>query len=148
MQKLLFIFLLFTGCYTVCAQGDEAHQFPQMEDQWLRAAPPNAMMLAAYGQLTNNTHTDAILIGAYSPAFQIAEIHKTTITNGVASMAQQHQLMIKAGEKLQFQPGGLHIMLMQPKQKILAGEKIKICLIYQQDDKEFVQHIMFPVEKR
>ena len=144
MKKLSFILLICLVSTAIIAEEN----FPKIENHWLRAAPPNAMMLAAYGELTNNNNADKILIGAYSPDFSMAEIHKTIITDGVARMVHQPQLIIKAHGQLTFEPGGLHIMLMHPTKSIKAGEEIKICLIYKQGEKETVQHIMFPVEKK
>ncbi|MBL4773072.1 MAG: copper chaperone PCu(A)C [Alcanivoracaceae bacterium] len=144
MKKLSFILLTCLVSTAIMA----GENFPKIENHWLRAAPPNAMMQAAYGELTNYSNEDKILIGAYSPDYNMIEIHKTTITDGVASMIHQPQLTIKPNDKLIFEPGGLHIMLMHPTKSIKAGEKIKICLIYQQGDKETVQHILFPVIRK
>ena len=144
MKKSLLILLLVLISFNCFAQ----ETFPNIASHWLRAAPPNAMMLAAYGELSNETGEDKILIGAFSPDFNMAEIHKTIVTDGVARMVHQEQLTIKPGAKLLFKPGGLHIMLMHPTAKIKVGEEVKICLIYQQGDKEIVQHIMFPVIKK
>lgn len=144
MKKFIFILSIVLLNFTVVAQEN----FPLIEKHWLRAAPPNAMMMAAYGQLTNNTKEDRVLIGAYSPDFANVEIHQSTIINGVATMKQQHEITLIKGESLIFQPNGLHIMLMNPQNKIKLGDKIKICLIYKKNGHEEVQHIMFPVEKK
>ncbi|MBL4660075.1 MAG: copper chaperone PCu(A)C [Alcanivoracaceae bacterium] len=144
MKKLSFILLICLVSTAIIAE----EYFAKIENHWLRAAPPNAMMLAAYGQLTNDDDEDKILIGAYSPDFNMAEIHKTIITDGVARMIHQPQLIIKPHDQLTFEPGGLHIMLMHPNKAIKVGEEIKICLIYKQGDKELVQHIMFPVVRK
>lgn len=119
--------------------------FPDISNHWLRAAPPNAKMLAAYGQLQNNTNHNKKLIGAFSPDFHMTEIHKTIIDDGMAKMVHQPEQTIAPKDTLIFKPGGLHIMLMHPKRKITVGDSVKICLIYQQGDQETVQHLMFPV---
>ena len=142
-QSVIIFFLLFSS-FIVFADDT----FPDINNYWLRAAPPNAMMMAAYGDLNNDTDKQKILIGAYSPDFGMAEIHKTIITDGVARMVHQAEIIIKPHEQLSFKPGGLHIMLMQPSKTISTGDKIKICLIYRQGDMESVQHIMFPVIKK
>ena len=126
-----------------CALAEET--LPTMKNHWLRAAPPNASMMAAYGQLYNNSKQKQTLIGAYSPDFGMTEIHKTVITEGMARMEHQPNLSLASNDQLNFKPGGLHIMLMHPKKPIKAGDSIKICLFYQQGDKQVVQHIMFPV---
>ncbi|VAW33382.1 hypothetical protein MNBD_GAMMA01-1782 [hydrothermal vent metagenome] len=147
MQKKILIALLFLSCYPFLF-ASASDNFLTVSDHWLRAAPPNAMMLAAYAKLSNNTGTDKILIGAASPDFAMVEIHKSVIIDGIASMVHQPELIIKKGETLTLQPGGLHIMLMHPKSPVKAGDSIKICLIYTQDGIEVIQHVIFPVEKK
>ncbi len=121
---------------------------PKINDYWLRAAPPNAMMQAAYGELTNKTGQDIKLIGAYSPAFKMTEVHKTIITDGIARMVHQPELMIEKNKQLSFEPGGLHIMLMQPIVDFTIGDMIKINLIYIIDGQRIVDEIWFPVVKK
>jgi copper(I)-binding protein len=123
-------------------------QFPNLENHWLRAAPSNAVMLAAYGELTNNTNKDLLLVGAYSPAFSMTEIHKTIIKDGVARMIHQPELSIKKDHQLIFKPGGLHIMLMHPIIDFTIGDSIKINLIYMIDGKRVVDEIWFPVLRK
>jgi len=123
-------------------------KLPTVNDYWLRAAPPNAMMQAAYGELTNQTGQDIKLIGAYSPAFKMTEVHETVITDGIARMVHQPELVINNNEKLLFTPGGLHIMLMQPIIDFTIGDSIKINLIYQIDGERVIDEIWFPVVKK
>jgi copper(I)-binding protein len=139
---ILMILLLLSG--SVFAET----KFPEIKNQWLRAAPPGAMMLAAYLELTNTEPQDKVLIGAFSPDFKLAEIHETVIKQGIAKMVHQPELIIQANQKILFKPGGLHIMLMQPKQQFIEGDEVKICLIWKKDGKTSVQHIMFPVLKK
>jgi len=144
MRKHLLLSVLLLISINVLAENN----FPQISEYWVRTAPPNAMMQAAYGTLTNNSEKDIVLVNAYSPAFNMTEVHKSYIENGVAKMAHQPELIIKAGEKLVFKPGSYHIMLMHPIIKFTTGDEIKINLIYQQGDERKVQEIWFPVEDK
>lgn len=128
--------------------------FPDASDLWLRAAPPGAHMLAAYGRLTNNTGKTQVLTGAYAPDFGMAEIHKTVIENGMAKMRHQPRIVLQPGDTVVLKPGGLHIMLMQPEKDFAVGEMVKICLVYADDENaqdeksERVQHLWFPVKRQ
>ena len=144
MQKKYLVIALLLLSLTLNAEPE----FPDIKNNWLRAAPPGSMMLAAYGELTNNTTEDRVLIGAYSPDFNVAEIHKTIIKDGIAKMVHQSELIIKPNQQLLFKPAGLHIMLMQPSKQFVEGDQVKICLIYKVGDQTSVQHIMFPVVKK
>lgn len=141
------IFLLC--CFSLCAESQKqsVSGFPEVDKIWLRAAPPGVHMMAAYVTLKNATDRDMKLVGAYSPAFGMAEIHKTILENGVAKMREQKKIILKSGQELSMQPGGLHIMLMRPKSQPEIGEKVRICLIYEDNGKQLVQHLDFPVKQ-
>ena len=124
-------------------------EFPNASELWLREAPPNARMLAAYVTLENQTQQGLTITGAYAVDFGMAEIHKTIEVDGMLKMREQKELTLDVGSKIVMEPGGLHIMLMMPKKKFNAGDEAKICLIYQDNDgKEHVQHLVFPVKKQ
>ena len=138
----------FITLLLLCSISLASAQELEIENYWLRDAPPNASMRAAYGKLINPTDKDMHLVAAYSPAFQMTEIHKTIITDGIARMVHQPEIIIKQGDSVSFKPGGLHIMLMQPIIKYALGDQIKINFIYQQGDEKIIQEVWFPVEKR
>jgi copper(I)-binding protein len=127
----------------------QASEFPEASDLWLREAPPNARMLAAYVTLNNTTGDALTLTGAYAPDFGMAEIHKTVEVDGVLRMREQERLPLPAASTISMKPGGLHIMLMMPKQTFRVGDQARICLIYQNAaGQELIQHLDFPVLKQ
>ena len=144
MPKIILTLVLFISSWTINAEPE----FPETKDQWLRAAPPGSMMMAAYLELSNNSTKSEVLVGAYSPDFNLAEIHQTIIKDGMAKMVHQEEIKIQADQRLSFKPGGLHIMLMQPDKQFVEGDEVKICLIYKDGETTKVQHIMFPVVKK
>lgn len=123
-------------------------QTTKLTNYWLQAAPPNASVMAAYGELNNTNDKDIIIVDAYSPAFAMTMIHQSVVVDGVAKMIHHDEIIIKPHEKLVFKPGSYHIMLMQPQFKINKGDLIKINLIYKQGEDRQVQEDWFPVEFR
>lgn len=93
---------------------------------WVREGPPNAAVLAAYMRIENRTASDAVVVGADSPQFQRVEIHRTEVRDGIARMLPQERLSIPAGAAVELQPGGLHLMLMQPAERLESGAKVEI----------------------
>lgn len=81
---------------------------------WIRIAPPGAMMLAGYLTLSNTGDTVAELESVHSDVFGAVELHRTEIVDGVSRMRAVPNLSIAPGESVQLQPGGMHLMLMQP----------------------------------
>lgn len=138
----LFV-LLLVSTFTF-AQGPTA----ELSNYWLQAAPPNASVMAAYGELINNSDKNMNLVDAYSPAFAMTMIHQSVVVDGVAKMIHQDEIVIKPHEKLIFKPGSYHIMLMQPQFEINKGDLIKINLIFKSNDGKKVKETWFPVEFR
>jgi copper(I)-binding protein len=93
---------------------------------WVRALPPGSGMTAAYGELRNNSSNAIELAGFDSNAFAIVELHRSSMENGVSRMREQKGVQIAAGEALQLQPGGLHLMLMKPQDKLEVGDSVEI----------------------
>jgi hypothetical protein len=137
---LLFTFLMLSV---------QASDSPvSIDDAWLRAAPPNAHMLAAYASVSNNGDAPIHLIGADSDAFGMTEIHRTIEVDGVFKMKEQKRLNIGVGESLNMAPGGLHIMLMMPKQSFNIGEIVDIELQFEDSNgTNWSQSVSFEVKK-
>jgi len=145
-----YLLLVMIAVQPVCADATESgFEFPQVNEQWMRAAPPNANMLAAYASINNHTEQDIQLVGAFAPDFKMAEIHKTVEIDGMLKMREQKELNISKKANLVMEPGGLHIMLMMPKKKFSVGDEVRICLVYlDSNGEEHVQHLDFPVLKK
>jgi copper(I)-binding protein len=80
--------------------------------------------------LHNNSRHGISIERISTPAFARAEIHETTITNGVASMRSVGSLQIAAKSQLSFAPGGLHAMLIQPLQGLVPGSTVQLEIRY------------------
>jgi len=99
----------------------------KVSDPWVREAPPGASALAAYMVLENSGNTVQVLTAISSPVSDSVEIHRTIITDGVARMVQQQSVTIPPGEKVTFESGGYHIMVMNPP-ALKAGERVPFTL--------------------
>ncbi len=99
-----------------------------VKDAWVREAPPNAKVLAAYMTIENHTGTDKVLTGVTSSSFDRIEIHQTLNRDGMASMEQQKELGIAAENSVKLEPGGLHLMLFNPGAALKAGDSITFSL--------------------
>lgn len=90
----------------------------EIEQAWIRKAPPGARMLAAYATLTNGTSNPIELIGFSSPSFELVELHQTQVVDGVSQMRQVPSLVLEPGNAATLEPGGLHLMLMRPTESL------------------------------
>lgn len=97
-----------------------------IQDAWVAEVPPAMKVHAAYLNLMNPGQAPAYLVSIDSPQYAKAELHLSTIVDGVATMAKQEQLTIPAGGTVALRPGGFHVMLMKPKAPLKAGDTVDL----------------------
>lgn len=97
-----------------------------VRDAWVREAPPNASVLAAYLTLENTGLKADKLISVQCPDFEKIEIHATTIRDGVARMIALDTLPIPPHAVVTLAPGGQHLMLHHPRRALTAGAHVKM----------------------
>lgn len=89
---------------------------------WVREQADPAGTSAAYFTLCNGTMAPATLTGISTPAAAVVEMHETTRdANGVVSMGPIDALTLAPGERVVFEPGGKHAMLIDLANAISAG---------------------------
>ncbi|WP_455199641.1 copper chaperone PCu(A)C [Kaarinaea lacus] len=99
-----------------------------IHDAWVREAPPNAKMLAGYFSIMNHGAQSKSLVGANSPQFERVELHRTVMEGGMAKMVPQDSIEIPVGQTVNFEPGGLHLMLINPVKPLKAGDSVELTL--------------------
>jgi len=99
-----------------------------ISDAWIREAPPGASMMAGYMEVRNGTSRAQALVAASSTGFARVMMHRTVVRNGVAHMEHLSQVELAPNASVRFAPGGNHLMLMNPKQALHAGDAVVIRL--------------------
>lgn len=75
---------------------------------------PGTSMSAGYFTLENHGGSTVVITDVDSPQFANVEMHETVIENDVSRMRMIDELRIGPGERVRFDPGGRHLMLMRP----------------------------------
>lgn len=119
----IFVFCIFANTAFAHTDGGIV-----VKDAWVREAPPNAKVLAAYMTIENHTNKQKVLTSVSSSAFGKVEIHKTVHKGDMASMEQQKELPVAAEGEVKLHPGGLHLMLFNPNKAPKAGDDISFAL--------------------
>ncbi|MBI3371589.1 MAG: copper chaperone PCu(A)C [Betaproteobacteria bacterium] len=99
-----------------------------MRDAWVRETPPGVTMMAGYMELRNNTSRSQVLLAASSSGFDRVMIHRTVVKDGMAGMAHASQIELAPSASFIFAPGGYHLMLMNPRRTLRAGDPLVINL--------------------
>ena len=102
----------------------------QVENAWVREAPPTARMMAAYMTLKNPGRADVTVVKVESPAFSHVMLHKSEVVDGVARMLHQDELVVPAGDSLELKPGGFHLMMPAPDTRLSAGQRVEFVLTF------------------
>ena len=105
-----------------------ASDAPSIKSPWVREAPPVVKTHAGYLVISNSSDHPIQLMGVSSPQYKMAELHLSKVEGGVATMIKQRQITIPAKGEIEMKPGGFHIMLMQPKAPLKAGDIVEVVL--------------------
>jgi copper(I)-binding protein len=127
---------LIVSAWSLLATADATLQ---VEDAWVREAPPNAHMMAAYMTLKNTGSGDAVLTQVDSPAFGHVMLHKSEVVDGVARMIHQSELVIPAKGAVELKPGSFHLMMPAPEKRLVEGDRVEFVLTFSNGDTTRVQ---------
>lgn len=97
-----------------------------VNDPWIKEAPPGVRVMAGYLVLENQGSEPLVLTDVSSPVFERIELHLSVIENDVVRMEAQHAMALKPGDSVSFEPGGYHLMLYDPSEKLGAGEQVEL----------------------
>jgi copper(I)-binding protein len=100
----------------------------------VRATVPAQKATGAFMKLT--AVRDARLVEARSPVAGVVELHEMKIEKDVMKMGAVPALDLPAGKTVELKSGGYHVMLMDLKQQMKAGETVPLTLTIEGADKK------------
>lgn len=109
-----------------------AHAEVVVKNAWIRGIAPGQSATGAFMELTSATPT--ALVGVATPAAKVSEIHTMSMDNGVMRMRAIASLPLAAGQTVALKPGGYHVMLLELKQPLAAGERVPVSLTFERAD--------------
>ena len=113
---------------------------------WARATPKGAPMAGGYLTITNKGTAPDRLVGGSVPFAGRFELHEMTVEQGVMRMRPLGQgLEIKPGQTVELKPGGLHVMFLDLKQPLRAGERQKGTLVFEKAGTVAVEYAVGPI---
>ena len=123
MKKLIAALLVLFGslAFSGCTSTSEDIV---IENAWVRSSEYSdhvGGMTGIFAKLTNNTDQDITLTGGTAEISDMVQTHE--VVDGMMRETEGG-IVVPAGETITLEPGGLHVMLMNLKKPILAGDKI------------------------
>jgi len=126
------LFCLILLCALSACQGSSSNIQISISDAWARATVPGQVVGAAY--LSIAAKQDIRLDAVTTPVAESVEIHTMQIQQGVMRMRMLEKLDIPAGKKVTLAPGQTHLMLIDLKSPLKAGENITLQLSFSHSD--------------
>jgi copper(I)-binding protein len=128
MKQLLISTLL---AVTACAWA-QAPAPVEVKDAWVRATVAQQKATGAFMQLT--APADTRVVGARSPIAGVAQIHEMAMEKDVMRMREVKALALPAGKAVELKPGGYHVMLLDLKGQVKAGDVVPLTLVLEGKD--------------
>lgn len=116
--------VLLCGALATAASAQVA-----IQDAWVRATVPQQKATGAFMQLT--AAQDSRLVSVRSNVAALVELHEMTIQDGVMKMREIPGLALPAGKAVDLKPGSYHVMLMNLKQQMKAGDSVPLTLVFE-----------------
>jgi periplasmic copper chaperone A len=125
MKKILCVWAFCAVASSVFAQTSSV----KVDDAWVRATVAQQKSTGAFMRLTAERETQ--LVAVSSPVAGVAEIHEMAMDKDVMKMRAVGRLALTAGKATEFKPGGYHVMLMDLKQAVKAGDTVPLTLVFE-----------------
>jgi periplasmic copper chaperone A len=104
----------------------------EVKDAWVRATVAQQKSTGAFMQLT--AQADARVVQVSSPIAGVVEIHEMAMDKDVMKMRAVPALPLPAGKVVELKPGGYHVMLMDLKGPVKAGDVVPVTLVLEGKD--------------
>ena len=118
--------MAFRLLLVLAATSAQATDSLHINNAWIAEAPPVSTVQAGYFNLHNTTGKTIALTSVSSDAYDNIEMHLSVEKNGVASMQRVSKIEVAPGDRIQFAPGGYHLMLYKPVCSFKQGDKIML----------------------
>ncbi len=116
---------------------------------WLRATPGGASVAGGYVTVVNDGGTPDRLVSASIDGAARGEIHTMSVEDGVMKMAPvEGGLAIEPGKTVELKPGGLHLMFLDLKRGLNAGETVSGTLVFEKAGTVPVTFAVAPIGAR
>jgi copper(I)-binding protein len=98
-----------------------------VKDPWVRGTVAQQKASGFFAQITSTA--GGKLVGASSPVAGAVEIHEMSMAGDTMKMRALTALDLPAGKSVELKPGGYHVMLLDLKQQLKAGDEVLVLLV-------------------
>ncbi|MGY0635144.1 copper chaperone PCu(A)C [Luteimonas sp. A478] len=103
-----------------------------IQEPWVRQPPPSARVAAGYVRIDNPGAEADRLLAVETQAATRVEIHEMEEVDGIMRMREvEGGLEVPAAGHVELMPGGYHLMLMEPREGLAAGQQLEATLVFE-----------------
>lgn len=111
-----------------------------IDHPWTRAVGASAPTAAGYMVLRNAGTTPDSLVSATTPMARAVEAHQMSMIDGIMRMRPRPEgILLPPGESVRLEPGGLHLMLIDPVGGLAQGTRVPVTLRFERAGKVAVE---------
>jgi hypothetical protein len=115
-----------------------------VKDAWVRGTVAQQKASGAFMHITSAQ--GGKLVEVRSPVAGVAEIHEMAMQGDMMRMRAVPSLDLPPGKAVELKPGGYHLMLMDLKQQLKAGDNVPLTLVIEgKDGKRETLEVKAPV---
>ena len=135
IRMLALAAILCVPALTLAADNDAV----RAESPYARAVPPTARNSGAFMVLRNTSDHPVRVVDARSDVSRVTELHTHINDKGVMRMRRVDFIGIPAHGKVQFQPGGYHVMLIELDHPLKPGDPVHLELTFGDGSRKVVE---------
>ncbi len=115
--------------------GQTAWAQTTVAEPWIRGTVAQQKATGLFAKITSAQGSR--LVSVSTPVAGLVEIHEMSMAGDVMKMrALPSGLALPAGQVVELKPGGYHVMLMDLKQQLKAGDTVAVTLVFESADKK------------
>jgi periplasmic copper chaperone A len=114
-------------------------------DVWVRATHTGQQTGVAYMKIISQKNAE--LVKVETPVAKRAEMHNMEMKESVMVMREVDAIALPASNEILLAPGGYHIMLMNLKQPLKAGDKVPLKLSFKLGNETIAMDVLANVRK-
>lgn len=126
MRKRAMLLALALSLLSGCTPAEPKPPL-RAEHAWVRAADSSGTT-AGYLTLVNDSDHDVAMVGAETALAREVQMHETLHDGALSRMQQTTRLVVPAHGKLEFAPGGNHLMIMGLARTLEPGTRAGLAL--------------------
>jgi periplasmic copper chaperone A len=125
VKRILLVIFIAALLLSACT----AEEAITVYNAWMRPTAPGENGAVYFILYNHSAEADELVAASFSIAESV-EIHESSMAQGtdVMQMNQVFSLPLEKGSEVAFEPGGLHVMLVNVSRELTIGENVELTL--------------------